>query len=280
MKWLRRGIVMLVGLALLGVVVVYGGSELMLRRVVPMPLPAIKAATNPADIIEGARLARFESCTDCHGKQAQGQVMFDDPLIARITAPSLARVAANATDAQLARAIRHGVGIDARPLFVMPTKGLNHLSDDDLARLIAWMRTLPMSPFDKLGALEPGPLGRLGILTGQLVSAVTPAGGQPARRPADIGRYLAHSVCMECHDLDRERKEQGTNIVAPPLVAMTASYEPAALRTLLRTGKAAGNRELLLMSDVARKGLFALSDAEIGAIHAYLRAVATGTRRP
>jgi hypothetical protein len=41
---------------------------------------------------------------------------------------------------------------------------------------------------------------------------------------------------------------------------------------LLRTGKAAGGREVGLMSQEARHRLYALDDAEVAAIHAYLTA--------
>lgn len=274
MIWVRRGVTMVVGLVLLGAAVLYGGSELVLRRHIAAELPQIRAATNPFDIAEGARLARIEGCLDCHGKQAQGRVIFNDPAIARITAPALARVAEDATDEQLARAIRNGVGIDARPLFVMPTQALNRLSDQDVSRLIGWMRTLPTTAFDIVERRKVGPIGRLGILTMRFESSVNLDGGQAARRPVETGAYLVQTVCMECHLLDKAKPEVASDIVAPPLAMVVASYDPVALKTLLRTGKAAGNREVSLMSEASRAGLYALNDGEIDAIQSYLRAQA------
>ncbi|MBO9582395.1 MAG: c-type cytochrome [Sphingobium sp.] len=271
MRWVRRGITTLVGLTALALVVLYGGSAMLLDRRADVELPQIKAATNPLDILEGGRLARIEGCLDCHGGDARGRLAFDQPAIARITAPALARVAENATDGQLARAIRNGVSIEARPLFMMPTQALNRLSDEDLARLIGWMRSLQTSAFDKVAPKEVGPLGRFGLLIGKFQDSVTRTGGQPRRRPADIGRYLVETVCLECHLIDREKIEPATGHAAPPLAAMVAGYDPAALRTLLRTGKAVGNRDVGLMSEASRKGLYALTDPEIDSIQAYLR---------
>lgn len=271
MVWVRRVFITVIGFVLLAVAILYGGSELLIRRHIDADLPRIQAATSPADILEGARLARIEACLDCHGKDARGTVVFNDPQIARITAPALARVAESASDGQIARAIRNGVGIDARPLFVMPTQSLSRLSDQDIARIIGWMRTLHTSAFDRVDRKQVAPLGRLGLLTGLFQSSVTHAGGQPRLRPADTGHYLVETVCMACHLVDKEKPEVGTKNVAPPLAQVVAAYDPVALKTLLRTGKAAGNREVGLMSRISRAGLFALTDPEIDAIQTYLK---------
>jgi hypothetical protein len=57
---------------------------------------------------------------------------------------------------------------------------------------------------------------------------------------------------------------------------IAASYDPADFERLLRTGKAAGNRELRLMSASSRIRFATLSDAEIAALHGYLKARAEG----
>jgi mono/diheme cytochrome c family protein len=52
--------------------------------------------------------------------------------------------AGNWTDDQLARAIREGIGHDGRALFpFMPYLGYRHLSDEDLASVIVFLRSLP-----------------------------------------------------------------------------------------------------------------------------------------
>ena len=52
--------------------------------------------------------------------------------------------AGNWSDDQLARAIREGIGHDGRALFpFMPYLGLRALSDEDLASIIVYLRSLP-----------------------------------------------------------------------------------------------------------------------------------------
>src|SRR4030095_15271045 len=48
------------------------------------------------------------------------------------------------TDGMLARAIREGVGHDGRPLIpLMPYESFRHLSDEDLASIIVYLRSIP-----------------------------------------------------------------------------------------------------------------------------------------
>src|SRR5688572_8083215 len=52
--------------------------------------------------------------------------------------------AGNWTDDQLARAIREGIGYDGRALFpFMPYENFRYLSDEDLASIIVYLRSLP-----------------------------------------------------------------------------------------------------------------------------------------
>ncbi len=219
MKWMRRGITALAAVLLVALAGLYGGSALVMRREIAANLPSIKASGDPARIDEGMRLASILGCTRCHGDRAQGQVMQDVPYLGQIIAPALSQVAARATDGQLARAIRNGVGIDARPLFIMPTKALNRLSDEDLSRLMGWIRTLPMTAFDIVGTTPVGVRGRFAILSGRLPDSVDQTAGQPARRPADVGAYFALVSCGQCHAVDRDRPAAAGTPTVPALLA-------------------------------------------------------------
>ncbi len=66
----------------------------------------------------------------------------------RIVAPNLTpdaeTGAGNWTDDQLARAIREGIGHDGRALFpMMPYQNFRELSDEDLASIVVFIRSLP-----------------------------------------------------------------------------------------------------------------------------------------
>jgi mono/diheme cytochrome c family protein len=192
------------------------------------------------------------------------------PYIGHIVAPSLPRVAAEATDGQMARAIRNGVGIDARPMFIMPSRALNQLSSDDTARLVGWIRTLPTSAFDVMGSTAVGVQGRFAILTGQLPESVDLSKGRYKARPADIGGYFAQISCMQCHALGQDQTMGTGGTAAPALALAVQAYDAAGFLTLLRTGKGRSGQPLPVMAEASRSGMAQLSDTEIDAIRAYL----------
>jgi cytochrome c553 len=276
MIWVRRGVRIIVFLILLTFAIIYGGTALLLGRSVNADLPAIAAATDPAEIAEGARMSHILGCQSCHGAGATGRFLRDDIAIGRIAAPSLARIAQGATDGQLARAIRHGVGTDSRGLYGMPTEALNALSDQDVARLIGWMRALPLSMKDLINKSELGPLGRIAILTGRLPSSIRLEGGQQRTRPQELGRYLAAVSCGQCHAADQDRPVGLDDQVAPALAPLAAAHDATGFKALLRGSGIKAHRPLPMTNPAAREGLHALSDAEIAAVQAALKAGAAG----
>jgi hypothetical protein len=60
--------------------------------------------------------------------------------------------------------------------------------------------------------------------------------------------------------------------VGAPDLTIAAAYDLADFERLLRTGVAAGDRKLGLMSQIAPERFNALSHEEIAALHDYLRA--------
>ncbi len=91
--------------------------------------------------------------------------------------------------------------------------------------------------------------------------------------PVATGAYLARTACTECHGLDLSGGEKA------PDLRIAAGYSAEAFTRLLRTGKASGDRELELMSRVARRRLSHFNDAEIQALRAYLLARAASAPR-
>lgn len=274
--WIRRiGIVgaAFAGLALIGATVVWVRSESVLSRRYAAPAKAVPIPDDAASIAEGQRLAKVYGCLEgCHGKDGAGLVFFDEPIIARLVAPSLSTAVRNYSDAQLVAVIRDGIRPDGRSVFVMPSQAFVHLTDEDVGRIVAFLRTLP--PVDGPGAsVTLGPIGRLGVAAGkfrtaeQLIQAATaPAAARTAL--GERGRYLALSICSECHGADLSGDET-PDFVAPAL-GVVAAYSLDEFRHLLRTGEPIGGRELGLMRVRAQRGLSHLTDAEIEALYEYL----------
>ena len=133
----------MVGLAIIAYAVVYVLSERMLRHTYEIPAVAISIPTDPASIIEGRRLATIHGCFGgCHGKEAEGAVMFDEPMIGRVVAPNLTAAVRKYSDAELVVIIRHGVRPGGRSMMVMPSEVFVLLTDEDLGRIIAFLKTL------------------------------------------------------------------------------------------------------------------------------------------
>jgi mono/diheme cytochrome c family protein len=82
------------------------------------------------------------------GREGAGEILPYADLPGRIVAPNLTpdpqTGAGNWTDDQLARAIREGIGHDGRALFpIMPYPRFRSMSDEDLASVIVYLRSLP-----------------------------------------------------------------------------------------------------------------------------------------
>lgn len=274
MRILKRIVLGLIAIIMLAVLVVYAGSEWTIRRGYDVALTPITVPHDAASIAEGARLAKITGCRDCHGKNGGGEVLVSNPMLGTIAPPALARAIAGYSDAELDRAIRHGVRKDGSSLFVMPTQALTFLADDDAGRIIAWMRSLKPLPADSLETTSYGPLARGLLLAGKVKPSVHAATVSVASRPADIGNYFASVSCAGCHKLHEAQPSDDGRQIVPALAPIAAAYDPTAFRTLLRTGVGVSKRDLGMMRVAAVGGLNALTDAEITAIQAYLTAEA------
>ena len=172
----------------------------------------ISIPTDPASIGRGKHIAAIHMCQDCHGKDLSGQSE-SVPGLVTFAFPNLTSgaggVGATNTDEDWVRAIRYGVGHDRRGLLLMPSRVWYYLSDDDLADLVAYLKSLP--PLDnEQPKTELGPLGRVMMTLGQLppeltrpdVTVIDHDGPRPvAPEPGvtvEYGEYLART-CALCH---------------------------------------------------------------------------------
>jgi cytochrome c553 len=278
LRWTAAGLGVLAALAIVAYAVVYVVSERSLNRTYAFKPAAIKIPTDPDSIAEGRRLAQVHECFGgCHGAGAEGRVLFHDPMIAHVVAPNLTAAVARYRDDELAGIVRSGVRPDGRSMVVMPSDVLRLLSDEDLGRIIAFLRSVP-------AATGPGPdfwlgpVGRIGVAGGQLKTmAELVAEALPAPMvdgaAAERGRYLASTICGACHATNLAGAPAGPGTSATPPLQVVAAYSPESFTRLLRTGTALGDRQLGLMREVALASLSKLSDAEIADLYGYLSAL-------
>jgi mono/diheme cytochrome c family protein len=275
---------------------IYFVSENRLNQRIDVPAESIAVPTDITSIQRGQHLASaVAACVDCHGPHLAGKVFMDDPGLGRIVPPNLTRgrggVGGTFSNADFARAIRHGVNPSGRRLLIMPSDDYNQFSDADLGAIIAYIRSMPAIDAS-LPTNEIRILGRILFATGQL--ALQPATNidhfaQRPRSPApgvtsEYGAYLALSAgCPSCHG---PGLSGGKIPQAPPTTVPGSNITPAALGAwseadflrVMRTGTRPDGRRL---DAYMPWPYFAqMTDDELRAIWRFLQAVpprATGS---
>lgn len=226
----------LVGLILLIVLVSYVVSSARLRKHYEVPVASIAVPTDSASLARGRVLATLNGCNGCHASTLGGQVMIDGFPFARLAAPNVTRgkggVVATYTDADWERAIRHGIRPDGTPLFIMPSNEYNRMRDDELGRLIAYMKSVA-SVENTLPPRSLYPLARvLHTFGAPLVSAERidhTTQKNPAPLPAatvEYGEYVA-GTCRFCHGEDLGGQKVGGEPGAPPSPPIGPSGTPS-----------------------------------------------------
>ncbi len=273
LRWIAIALGSLAAFAIIAYAVAYILSERILRHTYHVAPVAIAIPTDPASIAEGRRLATIRGCLGgCHGKQAEGAVMFDEPMIGRLVAPNLTAAVRKYNDAELVGIIRNGVRPGGRSVMIMPAEVFGLLTDEDLGRIIAFLKSLPAAEGPG-PSISLGPIGRIGVATGkfktvrQLIAETVPPPDATSDEAAH-GRYLARTTCAQCHGTDL-RGTSNPDFTSPSL-RVVAAYSPEAFAQLMRKGVALGGRNLNTMSPWARKLLAHLTDSEIADLYSYL----------
>jgi mono/diheme cytochrome c family protein len=215
MKWIRRlGIVLgvLVLVVVVGAASVYAMTQNKLGKNYNVPVePKLAVAADSLALSRGEHVATaLAKCVDCHGADLGGGPVIDDPAVGHVEATNLTAgkggVLSAYDDVTLERAIRHGVGSDGRNLLVMPSKEYHNLSDDDVAALIAYIRSRP-SVDRTHGPAKIGPVIRVMWAAGKVdptgaavIHHETPhAKSTPTGNTEVAGQYIAANGCSGCH---------------------------------------------------------------------------------
>jgi cytochrome c553 len=276
-KWLGIALGSLAGLVLALAAYVFFASEAVVARTYDVPLTDFDAPSDRESVRRGEFLATRYGCNNCHGTEMQGLPLFDEPNVATITAPNLTRVVKDYTDAELERLLRHGVKHDGTSTWIMPSQMFAYLTDQDVRDIIAYVRSVPeRDGLDRNTVM--GPLGRIGILTEKFVPVaeqIEPGIDRTQPDPSDAfgrGRYLVMTSCTECHGTDL----QGSDFLRAPNLLIAAAYSEDDFARLMRDGIAMGNREVGLMTEVARARFKTFDADDVHAIRTYLSAYVQG----
>jgi mono/diheme cytochrome c family protein len=170
----------------------------------------------PARLARGKYLVHnVTGCLYCHsefdatgvlhtraGSEGSGHVWAAEGmpwLVAPNITPDTETGAGSWSDDAIARAVREGIGHDGRTLFpMMPYENFRNMSDEDLASVIAYLRTLPAIRRERPRSAIPFPVNRLINAAPQPIAGPVPA--PDLSDPVARGRYLVTlGSCSDCH---------------------------------------------------------------------------------
>lgn len=261
LRYTVRGLVALVGVAVIGVAGLYAWSNSELKTTVADPTHDFVAVTDSLAVARGEHVVKvLAKCVDCHGDDLGGATLLDNFPIGRIAGPNLTPhatgVVAGYSDADWERAIRHGVAKDGRRLLIMPSMEYQFLSDEDVAAAVAYLRTV--APVERAVVTNRiGPLARALFAAGQMPlfpSEMVRHRAEAVSRPAadstvEYGKYLGDIGCAGCHGQQYQGgKIPGTPPDWPPASNLTPTgidhYSYEDFRRALTEGQRPGGTEI------------------------------------
>jgi mono/diheme cytochrome c family protein len=209
-KWIGIVLGSLVGLILVLAAVFYFMGNARLNKVYDFPPDNIVVPSDAASIEYGKH--RVETlCIGCHGEDLSGVSPFLSigPIMtldsANLTSGE-GGIDGEFTDEDYVRAIRHGIDTEGKPNFMPAVTAFQHMSDEDLGAVIAYLKTVP--PIDhQTNGLQIKPLGKILVGAGMFgnlpvedaghnTNVTAPAAGVTT----EYGGYLVTlGDCRVCH---------------------------------------------------------------------------------
>lgn len=302
LKWIGMVLGGLVGLIVIVIVglLIYG--QISFKRTYRRPVYAIAADTSPEGVARGEYLVRtVVGCGECHspdGEQGALIGMVENinfgPVSGVFATPNLTpdkdTGLGDWTDGEIARAIREGLDQEGIELKVMPSSLFYRLSDEDVAAIVGYLRSLepvaneiPPFQFNAVGKAMAA-VGLLGPSElGEPITAPQTA-PEPGSTGADRGEYLVTlGGCRFCH---------GENLAGGPVPFSEPGAVPAS--NLTPAGELAGWSETIFIETMRFgytptdrkldetmpwKRLSKLTDDDLKAMWAYLQTVPAATSK-
>jgi mono/diheme cytochrome c family protein len=301
-KFLRVGLLVLLVLLVAAISLTIGWRPFLGPRV--RALTDRKFEATPERLARGRYLATgVTGCMYCHsehdwkapggpaieGKLGAGDVFRLEGLPGKIIAPNLTpdqeTGAGKWSDDQLARAIREGIGHDARTLFpLMPYEHFRDLPDEDLASIVVFLRSLPAvrNPLPQTEVVFPVKYLIRSVPQPLTAPVLAPNFTDPVKR----GQYLVGiSGCADCHTLQEQGKPNqalafaGGWVMTGPFGTVTVAnitpdpsgisyYDENLFIQTMRTGKVGARTLSPIMPWIMLRNM---TDDDLKAVFAYLR---------
>jgi mono/diheme cytochrome c family protein len=289
-NWMRALLAGLGGLVLLAACALGLGvflAERKMQRFVDVPVKPVALRTDAASVERGRYLFASRGCVDCHGSAGTGRTFAEEGGLV-IAGPNITTgpggVVAGYQPADWVRTIRHGVDPKGRPLMIMPSEDYNRFTDDDLASLVAYVRTLPPASGQGTVLKLPLPVKALygyGVIKD---AAARIDHTLPPRQPVPEGVTVAHgqyvaNMCIGCHgeSLAGGKIPGGppdwppASRLAPGEGSVMGRYPDAgSLIAMFRSGKRPDGSAVKVMPF---ESLREMSETDMRALHLYLSAL-------
>jgi len=211
------------------------------------------------------------------------------PLPYRVVAPNISPDpeygAGNWKDSDFVRALRQGIGHDGRTLFnLMPYEYFRSLSDEDLASIIVYERSIPAVHIERSKTVLPEEIN-------QALQPLPPPGRIPDPSRSDPVRYGQYLVTVGHCDLCHTPADEKGNLLhelsfaggqlqigpwGPTVASLNLTPDPSGIsyfdEGMFVEAIRAGKVKARLLSNAMPWGYFRnLSDDDLRAIFAYLR---------
>lgn len=199
----------LVAILLLAFVFIYFDMNSRISKVYDVNIEPIEINYDSASLALGQRLVNTRACTECHGKDLGGSVLIEDGMIGTFSTKNLTKGRGGLPNdfavSDWVRAMKHGVRRNGTPLFLMPSHELSHLTQKDMAAIIAYCsQTAPVDREAK--EFKIGPLGYVLSEFGLIPLLPAEITDHQIHFVKDIkrevsatyGEYLA-TICINCH---------------------------------------------------------------------------------
>ena len=287
LKWIGLALGAIFGLLILAVLGLYGMGQMRLSKKYDIPVQMVTLPSDAESLSEGKRIFQYRGCEACHGEQLQGLVYLDNPALGQVITPNLTKghggIGAQRTDEDLIRDIKHGVRPDGTPLLFMPSTEFYFLSNTDLGKVLAYIRSMP--PVDN--EVQPSKLSSTGFIVMNVVKTITflpaeiiPHNETPPPAPepgvtAEYGEYLSLS-CKVCHGLTLSGGEiPGFPAEWPATPNLTSgkgsrlpTWGEAGFIEIIRSGEKHGRR--INPNYMPWKSYRHMTDDELRAVYTYL----------
>jgi mono/diheme cytochrome c family protein len=254
LKSIGIGLVGLVGLTILAVIGLSVVGQARLNKTHDIQAVTIIIPTDEEALARGKHIVEA-ICLSCHGADLTGLAIIDDPALGAIYASNLTGLADTHTEADLVRAIRHGLAVDGRQLIIMPAESFIYFSEEDLGAIIAYLKTIPATG-ERLPTPQLGLVGRV-LLGAGVFGDVFPAEYIDHERPFPempaigateaYGAYLTR-LCQGCHGPQLAGGQSG-DPESPPAPNLTpggalGTWTEADFITAMRAGVTPDGRQL------------------------------------